>query len=114
MITEIVSVVPTVMITGQGIWSAYMSVEPEDNKKTQEGTQGQIKGDKGKKDVVLVFPCYKDVVEIDKWLAWSKDVKKLIIVEDVYNGNKSKDPRVIRTEEREQKRLQGRCVLTLR
>ncbi|MHB1764897.1 MAG: glycosyltransferase family 2 protein [Gammaproteobacteria bacterium] len=83
MILEIISLIPTILILGGGIWALEKTLKTP---KLRKGLNFS------KKKIVLVFPCYKDVVAVDKWLSWSKDISKIIIVEDITNGNNSDNP----------------------
>jgi cellulose synthase/poly-beta-1,6-N-acetylglucosamine synthase-like glycosyltransferase len=82
-----VSLVPTGFMTAQGIWNMWMSR----NKKPDAASSSK----KLTKGVVLIFPCYKDIVDVDKWINWSSAIKKILIVEDVENGNISHSEKVV-------------------
>lgn len=86
MLLEIVSVFPSGMMTIQGIWNLYTtsSLKPKEIEKVNNK----------KKRICVIFPCYKDVVDIDKWVNWSPSVDKIIIAEDVYHNNVSNNPKV--------------------
>lgn len=89
MLLEILSAVPTGMMTLQGIWNLHTTLDLKIKFKEQK----EEKNNK-KKKVCIIFPCYKDVVAIDKWLDWSSNVTEIIIAEDIYHHNFSKDPKV--------------------
>jgi cellulose synthase/poly-beta-1,6-N-acetylglucosamine synthase-like glycosyltransferase len=74
------------LLTVEGIWTAARMKEPQ-----AELEQVAIKSQTEK--ICVVFPCYKDVVDIKKWLAWGDEWTRFVIVEDVHNGNILMDPR---------------------
>lgn len=78
----------TSLLTVEGIWTVARMKAPVEESSTNP--QNQIT----RENICVVFPCYKDVVEISKWLAWGDSSTRFIIVEDIHNGNRSRDPRV--------------------
>ena len=85
MLLEIISLVPTSLITGQGLWNALTTVKTDEPKK---------KSKLSKKRICIVFPSYRDIVDTVAWSKWSNSTAQIIVVEDIYNGNDASNKEV--------------------
>ena len=88
----IASAVATGLLTVEGLW---VLVTTRDRKLAKPMMTTPAYGER--KRICIIFPTYKDVVDLDKWLEWSKgEPVKYIIAEDITNNSlKYKDKATI-------------------
>ncbi len=91
---EILATIATALLTVEGVWILWTVRQPKlANVIMTTPAYGK------KKKICVIFPSYKDVVDMDKWQEWGRgeDVK-YIIAEDITNNNavNKKKARLIR------------------
>ncbi len=84
---DVLAATATVMLTGEGIWMLSRMKDPARKEEEKEVNLQH-------KKICVVFPCYKDIVDISQWLAWADASVEFLIIEDVHNRNLSSDERV--------------------
>ena len=93
MLLEIISLVPTSLITGQGLWNVLTTAKTAEPEK---------KSRLSKKRICVVFPSYRDIVDTIAWSKWSNSIAQIIVVEDMYNGNEASNKvKILKRDNRE-------------
>jgi cellulose synthase/poly-beta-1,6-N-acetylglucosamine synthase-like glycosyltransferase len=89
LVLVIIAAIATVLLTLEGAWIIYTTRED------REAILQMLKPSfvHKKRKICVIFPAYKDVVRLDRWLEWgpTKEVTYMIVEDETRNNEKLKE-----------------------